>query len=96
MTDRFNTKQTQCGQYKRYGDFYRVWEIQTEASKEETFEYCFSELHKRRVPQRAEYMNNIKYGAKEWSNADYYFAGWYSLSEIDGGYKFTVCEPYAD
>ena len=28
-------KQIHCGQYKPYGDFFRVWNVQTDMTKEE-------------------------------------------------------------
>ena len=42
----FEVKQTHCGQYKAYGDFFRVWEITTEASVEETMKYFYENIHK--------------------------------------------------
>lgn len=89
-------KQIHCGQYKRYGDFFRVWEVKTDLSKEETVEWCFENLYKRRVPHTGEWHANIRYGGPKWSDASYYFAGYYSIEPIDGGFKFTICEPYAD
>lgn len=88
-------KQTHCGQYKRYGDFFREWEIMTNLPEEEVIEWCFENLLKRKVPPEREWHANIIGGEK---NGDYryYFAGYYSISKIDGGYKFVVCVPYTD
>lgn len=92
----FEAKMVHCGQYKRYGDFYREWEIRTDRSEEETVEWCFENLYKRRVPRYSEWRKNIQYGGARWHDAGYYFAGHYSIHPIDGGFKFTICEPYAD
>lgn len=96
-TNMFNAKQTHSGQYKKYGDFFRVWEIETDMSKEKVLEKCFTELCKKRLPESAEYHKEIRYGTgSHSSDANYYFKGYYTLEEIENGYKFTVCEPYAD
>lgn len=92
----FNTKITHCGQYKSYGDYFRVWEIETDMPKEAVIEKCFSEIHKTKLPEEKEWRKEIVYGARHFGDANYYFRGYYTLEEIAGGYKFTVCEPYAD
>lgn len=90
-------EQTHCGQYKKYGDFFRKWDITTdEKDREIVLNYCFENLYKRRVPESAEWHRNIRYGGAEDGNANYYFAGYYTLDETNGGYKFTVCEPWCD
>lgn len=90
-------KQIHCGQYKRYGDFFRVWEVKTDnKNKEEVLEYLFENVYKRKVPLSGEWHANVRYGGEKFNDLGYYFTGYYSLTEIDGGYKFTVCEPYAD
>lgn len=89
-------KQTHCGQYKRYGDFFRVWKIQTDMSKDEVIKWCFENLYKRIVPPSGEWHANIRFGGPKRNDANYYFAGYYSIEEIDGGFEFKICEPYAD
>ena len=89
-------KQTHCGQYKRYGDFYREWAIQTDMGREETVNWCFENLYKRRVPTSEEWHKEIRVGGGHAGDYSYYFAGYYTISKIEGGYKFTICEPYAD
>ncbi len=89
-------KQTHCGQYKRYGDFFRVWNIKTDLPEEQAVEWCFQNLYPRKVPASAEWHANICYGGSKFSDAGYYFAGYYSMKEIDGGFEFSICEPYAD
>lgn len=97
LKSEFNAKQTQCGQYKPYGDFFHVWEIETAcADREKVLEYCFTNLLKRRVPESAEWHHNIRYGNEKFGDADYHFAGYYTLENTGTGYKFTVCEPFAD
>lgn len=89
-------KQTHCGQYKRYGDFFRVWEIETDEPQDAVVEYCFSNLYKRRVPTSGEFHAAIRYGGEKWNDPGYYFAGYYNIEKTETGYTFTVCEPYAD
>lgn len=97
MEKTLQTKKTQCGQYRPYDDFFREWEIETELSKEEVLDYCFNELIKRKIPEHAEWSKEIKYGTgSHFSDASYYFHGWYELNKIEGGYKFIQCEPFAD
>lgn len=93
----FEAKQTHCGQYKRYGDYFHKWDIETDLPKEEVLEKCFSELYKRKIPESTEWHKEIRYGTGEHSgDANYYFAGYYTLTKTEGGYQFSVCEPYAD
>ncbi|WP_337664223.1 hypothetical protein [Suilimivivens sp.] len=95
----FEVKQTHCGQYKAYGDFFRVWEITTEASVEETMKYFYENIHKLKtpLPSEGEWRAAIRFGTGEHSgDASYYFRGYYKIERIENGYRITVCEPYAD
>jgi cytochrome oxidase Cu insertion factor (SCO1/SenC/PrrC family) len=94
----FKAMETHMGQYKRYGDSFREWDVLTDSTdKAEVLEYCFENLYKRRVPESVEYHQNIRHGSgKHAGDANYYFAGYYELAKINGGYHFKVCEPYAD
>ena len=89
-------KEVHYGQYKKYGDSYLVWEITTDMGQEETVEWCFQNLHKRRVPESAEWHKNIRIGGEKSGDYGYYFAGYYKVEKIDGGFRFTVCKPYTD
>ena len=93
------------GQYKRYGDFFRVWDIESDEPKEAVLAYCFKEIYKRDpiLPTEAEWRKNIRIGGSQSGNASYYFRGYYTLKSAGGSYEgeitkytFTVCEPYAD
>lgn len=92
----FEARQTHVGQYKRYGDFFREWVITTDRSMEETVEWCFNNLYQRRVPPKEEWNRRIVYGGDKWSDMGYYFGGYYSILQIEKGFKFVICEPYAD
>ena len=92
----FEVKQTHCGQYKPYGDFFREWEITTDLPENVVIERCFDTLYKRRVPPAGEWRKNIQVGGEKHYDAGYYFAGYYSISKIENGYKFVICEPFAD
>ena len=92
-----NAKQIHCGQYKRYGDFFRVWDIETDEPIEAVLEFCFTQLYHRRVPEAAEFKAAIKYpDGEHYGDFGYYFSGYHTIHEIENGYKFTICEPYAD
>ena len=88
--------QSFVGQRKRYGDFFREWDVLSDGSIEEVTEWCFDNLYKRRVPHSADWHHAIRYGNEKHGDAGYYFGGYYDIIEIDGGYKFIICEPYAD
>lgn len=91
-------KQTHRGQYRRYGDFFRVWEIETDESEEAVREYCFTELYKKEdMPTCAEWKAAIRLpDGERCHDPAYYFRGYYYLTKTEAGYTFTVCEPYAD
>lgn len=93
----FEAKQTNCGQYKRYVDFIRVWEIKTDLPRHEAIQRCFDELyHGRVLPSAVDFRNNTQYGGAKFRDLDYYFAGYYTTKEMDGGFEFAICEPFAD
>lgn len=93
----FEAKQTHCGQYKRYGDFFRVWEIKTDLPRHEAVQRCFDELyHGRTLPSVIDYVTNTRPGGARSNDPDYYFAGYYTTKEMDGGFEFAICEPFAD
>lgn len=91
-----------CGQYRPYGDFFRIWKITTdEQDIEKVREYCLKELYKKEVPEETEWRKNIQYGKEKYSDANYYFAGYHKLEKKEfennvKGYIFTICEPYTD
>lgn len=90
-------KQTHCGQYKPYGDFFRIWNVQTDLPQDEVVKWCFEKLYYGKVlPTHAEWKANIVYGAPHSSDPGYYFAGYYAIREIDGDFEFKVCEPFCD
>lgn len=92
---KMQVKQIYCGQYKRYGDFFRVWEIKTdEESKEDVLKYIRENVHKVELPSAREWSANIRYGGERANDMAYYFRGYYTLEEIEGGYKYIVTEPY--
>lgn len=85
------------GQYKRYGDTFRVWEIKTDGeSKEEVLKYIRENVHKSNLPPSGEWSANIRYGGERHNDPAYYFRGFYTLEAVDGGYKYTVKEPFCD
>ena len=98
-------EQIHCGQFKRYGDFFRIWEIETDEPKEAVKEYCFKELYNKSydVPLSSEWHANININGAKSGDASYYFRGYYTLTKLSWTeneplvkYEFKVCEPYAD
>nr|UWG01221.1 MAG: hypothetical protein [Bacteriophage sp.] len=96
MNMTFNAKQIHRGQYRTFGDFFRVWEIETDMPKETVIDKCFSELFQKRLPEEKEWRREVRYGCGHFGDADYFFRGYYSIETIEGGFRFTVCEPYED
>lgn len=47
-------------------------------------------------PHSGEWSANVRYGGERANDPAYYFRGCYSLEKIDGGYRYTVKEPYCD
>lgn len=88
-------KVIRCGQYERYGDFFRVWEIKTDGeSKEEVLKYIRENVHKYDLPPLWRWATNVRYGGEKYNDFDYYYHGYYMLEVIKGGYRYTVREPY--
>lgn len=91
-----------CGQYKRYGDFFRVWKVKLhEDDIEKVRKYCLEKIYEKVVPEYEEWHKNIMYGGEKSNDASYYFTGYHKLEkkENENGknvYVFTICEPYAD
>lgn len=96
MMNKFIAKPVHSGQYQRYGDYFRVWDITTDADQETTLEWCFENVYRRRIPEKSEWHKNIQYGGEKSNDMKYYLDGWYEMHTIPEGFRFTVCEPYAD
>lgn len=91
------SKLIHSGQYRRYGDFFRVWELKTDGESEgEVLRYIRENVHKADLPPSGEWSANVRYGGERANDPAYYFRGCYSLEKIDGGYRYTVKEPYCD
>ncbi len=84
-----------CGQYKPYGDYFGVWDIQTDGeSRDEVLKWVRENVYGKELPSNEEWLPNIRPGGPRHNDPDYYFRGRYFLEEIDGGYRYTVREPY--
>jgi len=81
-------KWTHVGQYKPYGDTFRVAEVhcKQELSKEEILRYVEHDG----TPSKQEYE------ALPNKTAADYFRGWYTIEKMPYGYKYTKQEPYTD
>ena len=93
----FIAKHIHSGQYKRYGDTFRVWDIETNIDdQKEIVERCFNELYNgNKLPEENEWKRNNGFGSGNLDMA-YYFRGYYTLQKTQTGYTFTICEPYTD
>lgn len=92
--DKLNDKivHVHSGQYKRYGDFYRVWDIHDpDASPDEILAHFFKD--KQPLPNAAEFSAKVH---ENGFDPGYYFRGYYKLVKTEYGYRFTIYEPYCD
>lgn len=86
-----------CGQYTPYGDFFRVWDIQTDGeSRDEVLKWVRENVCSKELPPDEEWLPNICPGGPRHNDPDYYFRGRYSMEKIHGGYRYIVREPYCD
>ena len=91
-------KAVHCGQYTPYGDFFRVWDIQTDGeSRDEVLKWVRENVYGKYLPPDEEWSLNIRYGGSHFNDPNYYFRGSYFLDKKDDGvYRYTVKEPYCD
>lgn len=86
-----------CGQYEPYGDYFRVWDIQTDGeSRDEVLKWVRENVYGKDLPPSEGWRANIRYGGSHAYTPAYCFRGYYTLEEIKGGYRYTVREPYCD
>lgn len=95
-------KKIESRQRERYGDYFQVWAIKTDETKDNVLEYCFSQFCRGKLPGYGEWLRNIRVGGEHSGDANYYFSGYYRLeeqpAEIGEGkkYLFTHVLPYCD
>lgn len=92
----FTATQTHAGQYRRYGDIYNEWVVLTDAGEAEAVEWCLAHLCGKSIPNEHDFRKGAEPGGDKWGDPAYYFAGYYSLRKIQGGYHFTRVLPYCD
>ena len=97
----FEAKRIEFGHKERYGDFCRTWNIITDLPREAVVRRCLAELAKCDIPERTEWLKNIRKGGERYEDDGYYFRGSYTLTalgigETITGYVFEVRVPYAD
>lgn len=99
--ENIKTEAIHMGQYKPYGDTFRVWKVITEEQDiEKVRAYCLKEVYRKEVPEDSEWHKNIRSNSDKY-DASYYFRGYHKLEKKEfeneqKGYIFTVCEPYTD
>ncbi|MBR2752825.1 MAG: hypothetical protein IKE02_03805 [Lachnospiraceae bacterium] len=90
------------GQYKRYGDSFYVWLIDTGSealTKEQVVQWAFDNLNsKRTLPIEAEWRHNAKFDGPRGNDPCYYFDGYYTIrrTDVPNTWEFTICRPYCD
>lgn len=88
----FKMKVLHTGQYRPYGDLHYVYEIETDATAEETLEFCKREiLHSRDLPEEQDFFNANRNHEMEMSE---YFKGYYKFKRGQGCYIFEKVMPY--
>lgn len=78
------------GQYHPYGDTFRVYKITTNCTdKDIVVDFVKTFL----VPSDKDISEK-----SNWNIDDIYdyFRGYYTIEKIEGGFKYTKCEPYTD
>lgn len=80
---------THVGQYRPYGDFFRVAEIRTKDTNPNSILEIMKIFYRCNVPLKKDWDNKRK-------TMDEYFAGYCTVEAIPGGFKYTKCEPYDD
>lgn len=91
----FKATQTHVGQYRRYGDFFREWDIETDLTEEQMLNEFFNTVYRHKVPEIKEYKERIN--SDKRNDFTYYFNGFYEARQKnDGTYHITICEPYCD
>lgn len=85
-----NIYEVECvhsGQYRPYGDTFRVFNITTNDKDSASILEVMRSLYGYDVPLK-----------KDWNpcDIDCYFNGYCEIEAIDGGFKYTKCEPYTD
>lgn len=78
---------THVGQYRRYGDFFRVAIINTNDTNPDSILKIMKLFYDYNVPLKENWNHNDIYE---------YFKGWCSIESVPGGFKYTKCEPYTD
>ena len=77
------------GQYHAYGDTYHVAEIKTADTNPDSILEIMRVFYRENVPLKKDWDNKRK-------TMEEYFAGYCEVTPIDGGFKYTKCEPYDD
>ena len=83
----YNVRWIHSGQYHPYGDTFRVAEVITSDKNSDSILVLMQTFMGYDVPLK-----------KDWKpqNPRDYFAGYCEVESIEGGFKYTKCEPYTD
>lgn len=85
----YQVEWTHSGQYRPYGDTFRVAEIKTEDTNPQSILELMKTFFKYDVPLKKDWDNKRK-------TMEEYFAGYCTVEVIPGGFKYTKCEPWTD
>ena len=95
-------KRIHAGQYQRYGDWFEVYEVTSDApiTEQDVIEWSkenLSEWRPEDLPHHDEWSENITYGGPRWGDPEYYFTGYYTIrKQGENTYEVSICRPYAD
>lgn len=81
------------GQYRRYGDSYTVYEIETDEDIEAVKEYIKTLTN---TPEEEEFLRAYREGGEHEGDYGYYFAGYHKLTKTADGYRLSICRPFTD
>ena len=83
----YQVEWTHSGQYRPYGDTFRVAEIKTEDTNPQSILELMRVFFRYDVPLK-----------ENWGKGTMaeYFAGWCTVEPIEGGFRYTKCEPWTD
>ncbi|MBR4874133.1 MAG: hypothetical protein IKV50_09160 [Clostridia bacterium] len=90
-------KLVHVGQYSSYGDAFDVYDVETDATKEETVEWFLTKVYTKALPSKSEWSGNVRneYN-KDKDYWGFFFSGYYEITPVEGGFRFTRCTPYCD
>jgi hypothetical protein len=86
----YNVECTHSGQYRPYGDTYRVFIVKSDKPESEVEKYCTEHVRECKL-SREEYLKDEREGVKDFGD---HFRSSYSFRKVkDGEYFYKITEP---